>query len=151
MKYICCDELEKALGDHRGLYSQTIGSLKSDKMDEVIMYVGGDYTYRKGPIIVQYCPFCGTPRIRLSQADGKDEPKGDKIVFTRVDEPYRITIETHIPEDGFELADIKAITIDGQKIEPVDNSIAIPVLEAMSELTKGLLPAVQHISERQKS
>jgi hypothetical protein len=71
-KYICCEELGKALGDHKGLYSQTIGSLKSDQMDEVIMYAGGDYTYRKGPIIVQYCPFCGKQRIRASE-EKKDD------------------------------------------------------------------------------
>lgn len=67
-KYICCDMLEKALGDHRGLYSQTIGKLGSDEIDEVIMYVGGDYKYSTGPAVVQFCPFCGKPRIRASEA-----------------------------------------------------------------------------------
>lgn len=67
-KYICCDMLEKALGDHRGLYSQTIGKLGSDEIDEVIMYVGGDYKYSTGPAVVQFCPFCGVARTRLSEA-----------------------------------------------------------------------------------
>jgi len=67
-KYICCDDLEKSLGDHKGLYSQTIGSSASDKTDSVIMYIGGFYKIRN-PKVVQYCPFCGKPRIRASQAD----------------------------------------------------------------------------------
>lgn len=66
--YICCDMLERALGDHRGLYSQTIGKLGSDEIDSVIMYVGGEFKYSTGPAVVQYCPFCGKPRIRASEA-----------------------------------------------------------------------------------
>lgn len=65
--YICCETLEAALGDHRGLYSQTIGSIKTDELDSVVMYIGGDFKI-KNPALVQYCPFCGKPRIRASQA-----------------------------------------------------------------------------------
>ena len=65
-KYICCEALEKALGDHNGLHSQTIMSINSDEMDSVIMYKGGDYKIRNR-IIVQYCPFCGKPRRRASE------------------------------------------------------------------------------------
>jgi hypothetical protein len=68
-EFICCEPLDKALGDHKGLYVQSIGSLKTSEHDSIICYVGGEYTYRKGPIIVNYCPFCGTKRIRLSQAE----------------------------------------------------------------------------------
>lgn len=64
--YICCPELELALGDHNGLHSQTIGSMTSDSMDSIIMYKGGDYKIRNR-IIVQYCPFCGKPRRRASE------------------------------------------------------------------------------------
>lgn len=64
--YICCEELGKALGDHNGLHSQTIGSIHSDKIDEIIMYKGGDYKIRNR-IVVQYCPFCGKPRRRASE------------------------------------------------------------------------------------
>ena len=67
-KYICCEALEKALGDHKGLYSQIIGRLDSDEMDEIIMYIGGDFKLRS-PIIVQFCPFCGKKRIRYSESD----------------------------------------------------------------------------------
>lgn len=65
-EYICCEELGKALGDHRGLHSQSIGSMTSDKMDDIIMYTGGDYKLRNR-IVVQYCPFCGKPRRRASE------------------------------------------------------------------------------------
>lgn len=64
--YICCEELGNALGDHNGLHSQTIGSIHSDKLDEIVMYKGGDYKIRNR-IIVQYCPFCGKPRRRASE------------------------------------------------------------------------------------
>jgi hypothetical protein len=68
--YMCCDELEKALGDHRGLHSQTIGSITSDELDVVIMYAGGEYKLRNR-IVVQYCPFCGKPRRRASEYEAE--------------------------------------------------------------------------------
>lgn len=64
--YICCEALDKALGDHNGLHSQTIGSHMTDEIDSVIMYKGGDYKIRNR-IVVQYCPFCGKPRRRASE------------------------------------------------------------------------------------
>lgn len=65
-KYICCDEMGKALGNHNGLHSQTIGSIDSDVIDSIIVYKGGEYRINNR-IVVQYCPFCGKPRRRASE------------------------------------------------------------------------------------
>ena len=75
--YICCEYLEKALGDHNGLHSQMIGSLDSDVIDSIIMYKGGDYKIRNR-IIVQYCPFCGKPRRRASEYKQKPAVRSGK-------------------------------------------------------------------------
>lgn len=78
--FICCEPMDKALGNHKGLYVQSIGARGTDKHDAIICYVGGEYTYRKGPVIVNFCPFCGRPGIRHSQAT-KDQPhnKGEDL------------------------------------------------------------------------
>jgi hypothetical protein len=74
-EFICCPQLDKSLGDHRGLYVQTTIDRVSGKEDALICYIGGEYTYRKGPIIIHFCPFCGKPRVRLSELQRQKEGK----------------------------------------------------------------------------
>lgn len=67
--FVCCEVMELAIDDHKAIYPQTIGSLQSDELDTILMYVGGDIKL-KAPAIVQYCPFCGKPRRRASEYKG---------------------------------------------------------------------------------
>lgn len=56
----CCPQLDRAIDDHKALYIAQLISDTSDDLIDILVLASGEY--RKQPIIVKFCPFCGASK-----------------------------------------------------------------------------------------
>lgn len=69
----------------------------------------------------------------------------ETITIRRVEAPFNIEIVMHVPDDGFNMFDVKSIEMDGHKIEPVESDLAVPILGSLAALLNILGDAVDVI------